>query len=784
MIPAFTGRREDRRLLTGAGRYTADCSLPGQLHAAFLRADRPHARIVALDIVAALAAPGVAAVLTGANARDAGLLRAQSLLPYTGRHGMALMAPPRPVLADNRVCYVGEPVALVIAETVSKALDAAELIRIEYDDLPHVVDAEAALAAHAPSIHPEVPGNLCFDYEYGDAAAVDTAFAGAAHAVLLTLDSARVVGNPLEPKSALAAWEGEVLNLWTGTQGMAALRDSLASLTGWPAERIRVRAQDVGGGFGIRGGAYPEHAAIALAARYVGRPVKWVATRSETFLSDYHGRGVRMTGELALDASGRFLAIRHQWLCDQGAYPVATGPLINTLNPAMMCVGCYHIPSAYGHHRLAITNTVPITAYRGAGRPDMAYAVERLVDAAARQTGFDRLELRRRNLIPRDAFPYRLPTGTAEYDSGDYAALLDAATSAADWDGFAQRREKARRHDRLRGIGCALFVEPAGGVVPRDEVAITFGPDGTINLHCVTGSSGQGHETVFPEIVARILQIDPTSVTLRAGDPQGPALVGGGAFASRSMLSVGAASALAAEAVVRKGLDLAAEALEAATADIVFADGRYCISGTDRAIGLLELARCHAGPEANALDTLTGLPALRAFPSGAHVAEVEVDPQTGMVELLRYVAIDDCGVVLNHVLVEGQIAGGMMQGLGQVFGELCVYDEASGQLLTGSFMDYAMPRADLLRDVVIRDASVPSPNNPLGVKGAGEAGTTGALPAAMNAVLDALRSAGVEHLDMPASAQRVWQALCAASKSRLASGERVRETLGSTSPLE
>jgi carbon-monoxide dehydrogenase large subunit len=783
LTPEFTGRREDRRLLIGAGCYSPDCSLPGQLHAAFLRADRPHARIVSLDIAAALAMPGVAAVLTGADARNAGLLRVQSLLPYTGRHGMALKVPPRPVLAHERVCYVGEPVALVVADTVARALDAAELVRVEYDDLPHVVDAEAALAAHAPSIHPEVPGNLCFDYEYGDAEAVEAALAEAAHVVRLILDSARVIGNPLEPKAAVAAWQGDVLDLWTGTQGMVALRDSLASLTGWPAERIRVRAQDVGGGFGIRGGAYPEHAAIALAARHVGRPVKWVATRSETFLSDYHGRGVRMTGELGLDASGRFLAIRHQWVCDQGAYPVATGPLINTLNPAMMCVGCYRIPFAYGHHRLAITNTVPVTAYRGAGRPDMAYAVERLVDAAARQTGFDRLELRRRNLIPRDAFPYKLPTGTAEYDSGDYAALLDAATSAADWDGFAQRREEAQRRGRLRGIGCALFVEPAGGVVPRDEVAITFGPNATIDLHCVTGSSGQGHETVLPEIVARVLQIDPEQVTLRAGDPEGPALVGGGAFASRSMLSVGAASALAAETVVRKGLALAAEALEAASADIAFADGCYRIAGTDRAIRLLELARRHAGPEANALDTRSELPASRAFPSGAHVAEVEVDPQTGMVELLRYVAVDDCGVVLNHVLVEGQIAGGIMQGLGQVFGELCVYDEASGQLLTGSFMDYAMPRADLLRDVIIRDASVPSPNNPLGVKGAGEAGTTGALPAAMNAVLDALRIAGVEHLDMPASAHRVWQVLRVASESRLASGDQVSETVGRTSPL-
>jgi carbon-monoxide dehydrogenase large subunit len=567
----------------------------------------------------------------------------------------------------------------------------------------------------------------------------------------------------MEPKAALASWDGEVLDLWTATQGMVALRDSLTSLTGLPAERIRVRAQDVGGAFGIRGPAYPEHAALALAARRVGRPVKWVASRTETFVSDYHGRGLAMAGELALDAEGRFLAIRHHWLCDQGAYPVATGPLINTLNPAMMCTGCYRIPAVHGHHRLALTNTVPITAYRGAGRPDMAYVVERLVDEAAAQLGLDRLELRRRNAVPPEAFPYTLPTPgpmAATYDSGSYKALLDRAAGVADWDGFPCRRAASEAGGKLRGIGLGLFVEPSGGVVPKDEVAITFGGDTAddITIHNVTGSSGQGHETVFPEIVARVLGIAPERIRLSSGNPEGPVLAGGGAFASRSMLSHGAASHLAAVEVVEKGRRLAADALEAAVADLEYADGVYRIVGTDRSLAFLDLVRLHPRTDAHPLDTLTALPAGRAYPSGAHVAEVEIDPATGTVDLLNYTAVDDCGTVLNHTLLEGQILGGLMQGLGQVFGEQAVYDR-DGQFLSGSFMDYTMPHADLAKRVHIESLVTPSPNNALGVKGAGEAGTTGALPTAMNAIVDALRSRGVQHFDMPASAHRVWQAL-------------------------
>ena len=681
MTVDFRGRREDARLLTGQGRYTADWNRPGQVHAAFLRADRAHAVLRSIDTEAARAAPGVMAVLTGADAIAAGFDRGSAPMPVKGR-GEALRIPARPALATDRVRFVGEPVALVVAATAHQAQDGAELIAVEYDALPAVADAARALAPGAPVIHDAVPGNLCFDFDYGDEAATDAAFASAAHVVRLTLTSGRVVGNPMEPKAALAQWDGDVLDLWTSTQGMTAFRDSLAAQSGLPPERIRIRAKDVGGGFGIRGPAYPEHMALALAARITGRPVKWIASRSETFLSDYHGRGLVMTGALALDADGGFLALRHEWLADQGAHPVATGPLINALNPATMCTGCYRIPAVYGRHRLAITNTVPITAYRGAGRPDMAYIVERLVDEAARQTGIDRIELRRRNLIPPEAFPYRLPTGAvvSEYDSGDYRAGLDKALAEADWGGFPARRAEAAARGKLRGIGCAVFVEPSGGVVPKDEVAITFDPDGQVVLHTVVTSNGQGHETVYPEIVARVLQIDPARVRLSAGDPEGPRLEGGGAFASRSMMSHGAASLVAAREVVEKGKALAADTLEAAAADIEFADGAYRVAGTDRVIELTALAAD------GALDTTTGLTATRAFPSGAHVAEVEVDPETGMTEVVRYTAVDDCGVVMNPTLLHGQILGGLFQGLGQVLGEICVYD-GDGQLATGSFMD-------------------------------------------------------------------------------------------------
>ena len=755
MSKQFKGRREDQRLVTGAGQYTSDWNQPGQAHAAFVRADRAHAVIVGIDTEAARAAPAVLAVLTAADMAAAGYTRGQTHVPFKGSGG-PLISPVSPALARDRVRFVGELLAIVVAETAHAAQDAADLIAVEYESLDAVTDAHAALQPGAPLIHESVPGNLCFDYEYGDAAATEAAFAQAAHVVRLQLISGRVVGNPMEPKAALAAWDGEILDLWSSSQGIPSMRDGLAAVTGLKPAQVRTHAYDVGGAFGIRGGPYPEYSALALAARQVDRPVKWVASRSETFLSDFHGRDVQMTGELALDADGRFLAIRHDWVCNIGAHPSGSGAGTNVMNASLMACGAYRIPAAHGRVRLAVTNTIPITAYRGAGRPDQAYMVERLVEEAARQTGIDRLDLRRRNFIPPAGFPYPISTAPvpSAYDSADFARLLDAAVAEADWQGFEARRAEAASRGKLRGIGCAVFIEPAGGVAATDEAFLSFEPDGSLLLHEVAVASGQGHETVLPEIVGRVLQIAPERISVRGGRMDSPVLKGGGAFGSRSMMSHGSTGAEAAKLVLQKGLTLASRALEAAEADIAYADGAYSIAGTDRAIGLAELAMRNPG----ALDSRVELPAPKAFPSGAHVAEVEVDPETGITELVRYVSIDDCGAVVNLTLLEGQIWGGLLQGLGQVFGELCVYGE-DGQILSGSFMDYAMPHADLVQRVTIQLLLVPSPTNQLGVKGVGEAGTVGSLPTAMNAILDALRPAGVAHLDMPASAQRVWRAM-------------------------
>lgn len=752
---AYTGRREDGRLVTGKGCYAADWDQPGQVHAAFVRADRAHAKIIGIDETAARAIPGVLAILTGADMAAAGYSRGRSAVPFKGR-GESLKSPASPSIAIDKVRFVGELVAIVVATTAHEAQDAAEQIVVDYEGLDAVTDATAALQPGAAQIHDSVPGNLAFDFEYGDAAGVDAAFATAAYTARVVLESGRVVGNPMEPKAALVAWDGPVLQLWSSSQGSTGMRAGLSELTGVTPDNIRVHAQDVGGAFGVRGAAYPEYAAMALASLAIGKPVKWVSSRSETFLSDYHGRALQMTAEMALDADGNFLAVRHDWVCDLGAHPSGAGAYTNTWNAGVMAAGAYRIPVISGHTRLAITNTVPITAYRGAGRPDMAYMVERLVEQAARVTGIDRLDLRRRNFIPPEAFPYALATAPlpSEYDSADFGKLLDAAVLEADWGGFEARRAEAAGRGRLRGIGCAVFIEPAGGVSPTDEALITFQPDGSIYLHEVAIASGQGHETVLPEIVARVLQIPPEHITLRAGRMDSPALKGGGAFGSRTMMSMGSVSAEAAGVVLKKGLVLAADALEASEADIGYADGRFTIAGTDRGIGLAELALRNPG----ALDSKAELKAPLAFPSGAHIAEVEIDPETGMTEVVRYISIDDCGAVINSTLLEGQIWGGLLQGMGQVFGEKCIYDD-DGQMLSGSFMDYAMPHADMLKRVTIQTVLVPSPSNQLGVKGVGEAGIVGALPTTMNAVLDALAPRGVTHLDMPASAHRVWRAL-------------------------
>jgi carbon-monoxide dehydrogenase large subunit len=491
------------------------------------------------------------------------------------------------------------------------------------------------------------------------------------------------------------------------------------------------------------------------AAQRLGRPVKWVGTRAETMVSDHHGRGALLGGELALDRHGKFLGLRFDWICNMGAFLSQPGPLINTRNPSTHAINAYRIAALHGRHRLAMTNTTPTTAYRGAGRPNVTYLVERLVDEAAREMGIDRVELRRRNLIPKEAFPYKTPTST--YDSGDPPGLLAKALHFSSWNDFEGRKKESAARGKLRGRGVAMFIEPSGaGINPTQEAAIKFGASGAAELYTLSGACGQGHETVFPEIVAELFGIGAEKITLKASDPYGPALVGGGSVGSRSTMAHGGALAETAREVIRKGVELAAKDLEAAALDIEFVLGRYRVKGTDLSVSFEEIARRHG----SALDTRGGIPTPIAFPGGAHVVEVEVDRDTGAVEVVRYVAVDDCGRIINHVLMEGQLHGGIAQGVGQVLAEHCIYETGSAQLLTGTFMDYAMPRAtDQPRELALHDHSVPSPSNPLGAKGVGEAGTVGAIPAVANAVIDALRPLGIHHLDFPYTSARLGAAM-------------------------
>jgi carbon-monoxide dehydrogenase large subunit len=750
-LSAFRGRREDDRLLKGQGRYTADWNFPGQLYACFLRSDRAHARILSLDLREALASPGVKAILTGEDV--AHFKTPPPMVKYP------IKVPHRDVLARDKVRYVGQEIALVVAASADAAQDAAEKIDVQLEELPAVVDAGEALAPGAPQLHDDVPGNLAALFEYGDAQAAGDAIARAAHVTSLTLDSTRVSGTPMEPKACSVVYHAadDSYDVYASSQGISMMLPNFSAITGVPAARIRLHARDVGGGFGIRSQAYPEYCALMHAAKALGKPVKWVGSRFETIVSDHHGRAALLQGELALDRDGRFTALRVQWTCNMGAYLSQAGPLINTINPSTHAINAYRIPALHGRHRLALTNTTSQTAYRGAGRPNVSYLVERLVDEAARETGIERVELRRRNLIPKEAFPYKTPVGST-YDSGDPPGELEEAVRFSDWAGFEQRREEARKRGRLRGIGLGMFVEPSGGgAAAQEQAAIKFGDSGDASLYVLSGPSGQGHETMFAAIVAQALGLDERHITVKPSDPGGPALSGGGTVGSRSMMSHGGALHAAAQEVVKKGLELAAKDLEVAPADIEFRSGDYRVKGTDLKVSFREIARRHK----SALDAQGGIPTPVAFPGGAHVAEVEIDPETGVVEVASYVAVDDSGRVLNHTLVEGQLHGGIVQGLGQALAEHCVYD-AGGQLLSGSFMDYAMPRADMLQAVKLHDHSVPSPSNPLGAKGAGEAGTTGALPAVANAVIDALAPLGIRQLDFPYSPERVWQALAKA----------------------
>jgi len=761
----FRGRREDARLVTGRGRYTADHIGERQAAASFLRSDRAHARIVRIDTARAAAAPGVLGILTGADIAAAGWKGLPAMAFFKGVGGSALRVPPRYGLAVDRVRFVGEPVALVVAETEAAAPDAAELIEIAYEDLPVYVEANAALAQGAVPLHGDAPTNLAFEYEYGNREAADAALASAAHVVRVAVRAQRISGNPMEPKSATASYDAasDTFELWAPSQGTSDLKTALANMTGLPWERFKIHSADVGGGFGVRNEIYPEFLAVMLAAKKTGRTVKWTGTRGETLSGDHHARGADLIGELGVDRDGRFVGLRVEWLVNVGAFCSNAGPLINTVAaPTSSAISLYNIAAIYGRHRLVFTTTTPTTAYRGAGRPNVSYLWERLVEEAAAVTGIDPIKLRRKNFLRKAQFPMRTPTGS-NYDSADPERLLKTALEAADWKGFAARRRAAKRRGKLRGLGLAMFLEPSGGL-GKEQAEIRIAADGKLALLCNAGPSGQGHETVFPALVADVLGLPAERIELHYNDVAAPKLAGTGSFGSRSLISHGYALQAAAKELVEKGRKLAAEEFEVAPGDVTFENGAYKVAGTDLTTSLQSLIEKRWSTPAHPLNTDTTVDLASAFPSGAHIAEVEIDPDTGALSLVSYIAADDCGTVYNHRLVEGQLHGGLLQGIGQAIGEHIAYDPDTGQLLTGSFMDYFMPRADNAAPTTLIDCGVPSPANPLGAKGAGEAGATGAVPALANAVLDALKAVNVRHLDMPYTADRIWRAIQAAKE--------------------
>jgi len=793
-MPATIGqpltRKEDLRLLTGAGRFSDDVNLPGQAYAVFVRSPHAHARIGAIDTVAARALPGVLAVLTGTEADGDGLkaiphtplaTRPPADIALINRDGSEHGYAPHPVFATDRVRHVGALVAMVVAETAAAAREAAERVDVDYQPLRPVVTTAAAAEDDAARLYDDV-ANVCIDADVGDVAATAAAFAGAAHVVRLDTWVQRVTGVPLDARAAVGAYEAASgrTTLHAGSGGVVRQKRELAGVLGVPETAVRVVSGDVGGNFGTRNAFYPEFALVAWAAKRVGRPVKWTCDRSEAFASDYQGRDQVIQAELALDADGRFLALRGSVICNVGAHSVMYVPLVKCTE---LLTSVYRVPAAHVRARAVLSNTPPTNPYRSAGRPEAMFAIERLVDLAARQLGHDRIALRRRNLIPPSAQPYANPLGMT-YDSGDYRRVMDRALALADWKGFGKRRRDAKRRGRLRGIGLANYIEATSGA-PREYARVTVQPEGRIDVAVGTLSSGQGHETSFAQCVAEWLGAPVERIRLIQGDTD-LIPVGGGSHSGRSMRMAGVVMGKASELIVAKASRIAAHVLEADRADITFAEGRFIVTGTDRSIDLFEIAGAALssdmpeelrGPlQAECDETMR----IAAFPFGCHVCEVEIDPETGFVELARYTAVDDVGRAVNPLILHGQAHGAIVQGVGQALWEQCQYDETTGQLLSGSFMDYAMPRAQMLPSFTTELSETPAPSNPLGVRAGGEGGTTPTLAVVVNAVVDALAGYGVTHIELPVTSERVWRAMreasplpaCGESKKREARGTR------------
>ncbi len=766
---AYEPRVEDDALVRGAGRFVADAPEPRQAAAAFVRSPHAHARIRAIDIEAARKVKGVLAVVTGADVEAAGFGSVTRHPPLIGRGGQKLVMPHRPALARERAMYVGETVAMVVAETAHAAQDAAELVTVDYEPVDPVVGVREAMKPDAPQLWPEAPGNVAIDWPgphpdpEANAREVERIVASAPHVARVTVTNQRLTHATMEPRGATAthhpANDGYTLRVCSQSAG--AMRDNVMGIINVPKERLRIITEDVGGAFGQKTGAYPEYIAQLVGAKITKRPVHWMATRSESFLNDAHARDTVTEVELALDEKGHFLALRVRHFADMGAYIGSVGANLQTINFSRCFPGMYAIRHIDIGVRCIFTNTVPTSPYRGAGRPEANYALERVIDEAARITGIDRVRLRRRNLIPVKAIPYKTAVGTT-YDSGDFAAIMDKALKLADVDGFKARKKESGKRGKYRGLGISCVLEHSGGA-PLEGAALKFPGGENLTLVLNVQNTGQGHATVFPRVVSERLGIPFETIKHRHGDSANE-IPGFASVASRSAITAGGAIVKTVDTMLAKGKTIAANALEAAEADIAYKDGRFEVVGTDRRISLFDLAARAKEMKARGeipedLDTKTTAETPQTFPNGCHVAEIEVDPATGHVAMLSYTAVDDCGNVLDHRIVEGQFHGALAMGLGQALGERIVYDTDGGQLLSGSFMDYAMPRA--IDMPVMRDAvhSVPATTNPLGVKGVGEAATTGAIATVMSAIADAIPGEAGARLEMPATAEKVWRAL-------------------------
>jgi aerobic carbon-monoxide dehydrogenase large subunit len=754
-------RIEDAGLLAGHGHYADDASLPGQLQLAFLRSPHAHARIVSVDATAALAMPGVIAVLTGADLVAAGV-KPLPLAPIFQRpDGSPGATPLRPALADGTVRFVGEAVVALFAETLDQATDALEAVMVEYDQLPVVIELEQATADGAPLIWDAATGNIAAEMKHGDAAKSDAAFASAAHVVALDLVNQRLIPAPMEPRAALAAYDAESdrITLRVSTQTPSSVRDTLCDLLNIQTDRVRVVVDDVGGGFGMKTGLYPEEIVVAYGTKALGRPVKWNASRIDEFLAATHGRDVETHAELALDADGKVLAYRIRTLANMGAYAGTAGIIIQVLIGPWVSTSIYDIPTIDFVYTAVLTNTAPTAPYRGAGRPEAIYQIERLFDVAAQKLGLDPAEIRRRNMIRPEQMPYTNPMAQ-EYDSGNFPSILDQALQLARWQDFPARDAASRAAGKLRGRGLASFLEWTGANVFEERVTVAITGDGQIEVYATTMPMGQGIATSYAQLVVDVFGVPIEKIRIVMGDTDRGS--GFGSAGSRSLFTAGSAINHASQTAVANGRDLAAEAMEVAVGDIEYVEGVFQVAGTDKRIGLFELAERQ--PEHRIYVDSTSKVKGPSWPNGCHICEVEVDPQTGMVDIVSYASVNDVGRVVNPMIVRGQLDGGAMQGIGQALGEHMLYDPESGQATAASFMDYFMPRAEIIRDFVhVLDQSTPCQNNPLGVKGVGELGTIGATPAVVNAVLDALIrngfAEGAAGLQMPLTPVKVWQAM-------------------------